>query len=99
MTAAAVLLKELYGEKLKTLKTLSVRIGKKMSNLFAFCEFVFADGQEILILITELTINKYSSHFISRYGCKEYFAHNKELLFYDRQKEIIRELQDLDLTE
>ena len=37
------------------------------------------------------------SAFLSHYGCEEYFAHNKELLFYERQKEIIRELETLDL--
>ena len=47
----------------------------------------------MLILVTELTINPHSARFISRYGCKEYFAHNKELLFYERQKEIIREME------
>ena len=48
--------------------------------------------------MTELTISHYGAHFISRYGCKEYFAHNKELLFYERQKEIIRKLDNLDLN-
>lgn len=33
----------------------------------------------------------------NRYGCKEYFDHNKELLFYERQKEIISELEGLEL--
>ena len=51
----------------------------------------------MLILVTELTINYYTAHFISRYGCKEYFAHNKQLLFYERQKEIITELEKLEL--
>ena len=51
----------------------------------------------MLILVTELTINPHSARFISRYGCKEYFAHNKELLFYERQKEIIREMEKLEL--
>ena len=64
-----------------------------------FCEEVFAEGQEILILVTELTISYYGAHFISRYGCKEYFNHNKELLFYERQKEIIQELENLDLED
>ena len=45
-----------------------------------------AEGTELLILVTELTINYYGSRFISRYGCKEYFAHNKELLLYERKK-------------
>ena len=47
--------------------------------------------------MTELTINEYSARFISRYGCQEYFKHNKELLFYERQKEIIHELDSLEL--
>ena len=65
--------------------------------MFAFCEDAFGEGQELLILVTELTINSFTSRFISRYGCKEYFAHNKELLFYERQKEIIAELEELKL--
>jgi hypothetical protein len=64
--------------------------------MFHFCEDVFEEGQEILILVTELTVNEYSARYISRYGCPEYFAHNKELLFYERQKEIIRELEGLE---
>ena len=68
-----------------------------MSNLFRFCEEVLGDGQELLILVTELTISWYGAHFISRYGCKEYFAHNKELLFYERQKEIISKLENMEL--
>lgn len=69
-----------------------------LSNLFKFAEEVFDEGQEILILVTELTINYYSVQFISRYGCKEYFNHNKELLFYERQKEIIAEIENLDFA-
>lgn len=34
-----------------------------------------------------------------RYGCKEYFNHNKELLFYERQKEIITKIETLDLED
>lgn len=45
----------------------------------------------------KLTISYYGSRFISRYGCKEYFEHNKELLFYERQKEIISEIEKLEL--
>lgn len=43
--------------------------------------------------------NYYCAHFIGRYGCKEYFAHNKELLFYERQKEIIQQPQELELED
>ena len=50
-----------------------------------------------LKLVTELTISYYGARFISRYGCKEYFDHNKELLFYERQREIINQMEELEL--
>ena len=85
-----------YDRRTKALKKQAEDVGEKLSNLFRFAEEVFAEGQEILILVTELTISRYGARFISRYGCEEYFAHNKELLFYERQKEIIGELEELE---
>ena len=93
------LLKAEFDSRTKTLKELSDSAGKQLSNAFVFCEEVFNEGQEILILVTELTISYYGSHFISRYGCKEYFEHNKELLFYERQKQIIQELEELQIED
>jgi len=95
--AAFKLLKADFDKRTKALKKQAEGAGKKLSNLFVFCEEVFPEGQELLILVTELTISTYGARFISRYGCKEYFAHNKELLFYERQKEIITELENLEL--
>ena len=91
------LLKADFDERTKQLKKTANAAGKQLSNVFVFCEEVFSEGQEMLILVTELTISYYGVHFISRYGCKEYFNHNKELLFYERQKEIIREIENLEL--
>lgn len=71
--------------------------GQKLTNIFHFCEEVFTQGQELLIFITELTINKNSALFISKYGCEAYFKHNKELLFYERSKEIIKQIDGLEL--
>lgn len=92
---AFALLKKEYDRRNKSLKKMAADAGKKLSNLFLFCEEVFGEGQETLILVTELTISYYGAHFISRYGCKEYFAHNKNLLFHERRKEILAELQNL----
>ena len=89
----------MFDKRTKTLKQQAETAGKQLSNVFAFCKEVFDEGQEMLILVTELTISYYGAHFISRYGCKEYFNHNKELLFYERQKEIIHELEKLELEE
>ena len=91
------ILKAGFDKQTKTLKKQADDAGRKLSNVFRFCEDVFGEGQELLILVTELTISYYDARFISRYGCKEYFAHNKELLFYERQMELIAELDNLDL--
>ncbi len=91
------LLKVEFDKYIKALKNQAEDAGRQLSNVFLFCEEAFGDGQEMLILVTELTISYYGSRFISRYGCKEYFNHNKELLFYERQKEIIREIENLEL--
>ncbi len=91
------LLKKEYDSRLKDLSKQADQAKKILSNVFHFCEDVFADGQEILILVTELTISYYGAHFISRYGCDEYFQHNKELLFYERQKKLIAEVENLEL--
>lgn len=95
-TEAFKQLKAEFDKQTKMVKQQADAAGKQLSNVFAFCEEVFDEGQEMLILVTELTISYYGSHFISRYGCKEYFNHNKELLFYERQKEIIREIEQLE---
>lgn len=96
---AFLLIKQCFDKQREELKKSAEAAGKKLSNVFIFCEEVFGEGQEMLILVTELTISYYGAHYISRYGCKEYFNHNKELLFYERQKEIISELENLNLDD
>ncbi len=92
-------IKQFFDGEKKELKTISGKAGQKLSNAFCFLDEVFGDGQELLVFVTELTINHFAAHFISRYGCKEYFEHNKELLFYERQKEIIEEIELLDFED
>ena len=94
-----VLLKADFDKRVKDMKKMTDAAGKNLSNVFSFCEEAFGDGQELLILVTELTISYYGSHFISRYGCDEYFKHNKKLLFYERQKELIIEIEKFELDE
>lgn len=87
--AAYKIIKKEYNDKVKSLSQKAEDSKKQLSNMFRFSEEVFGEGQEILIIVTDLTANYNSARFISEFGCEEYFKHNKELLFYERQKEII----------
>ena len=89
--------KNTFNQMTMDLKKNSNSVGEHLNNAFKYLEEVFGEGQEILIFVTELTINYYCSQFISHFGCKEYFKHNKDLLFYDRQQEIISELENLEI--
>ena len=43
-------------------------------------EEVFEEDQEMLILVTELTVRYYCAKFITKFDCNEYFKHNHDLL-------------------
>ena len=91
--------KAAFDSRVSAMQQKIVTAKEQLSHVFAFCEEVFADGQELLILVTELTVNYYTSKFISSHGCPEYFAHNRELLFYENQQELLSQLDQLDLDE
>ena len=94
---AFMLLRDDHNSRVEALNKMADSAGTKLENLFKFAEIAFGDGQEMLVIVTELTVNRYGSAFISRFGCEKYYEHNKELLFYERQKEIKAELRDLGL--
>ena len=60
---------------------------------------MFGEGEEVLILVTELTMNPHTARFISHFGNEAYFNHSKELLFFERQKDLILDLKTLKLTD
>lgn len=93
------MIKEQFDAAYAAHKEQAVEVGEKLENVFLFCEEAFGDGQELLILVTELTASHFAARFISRYGCRKYFEHNDQLLFYERQKEIVEALELLDLDD
>ena len=95
---ACAAIKAIYDRDVAAMKQAAAQAGTQLENLFAFAEEVWPGGQELLILVTELTIHWYAARFIGRYGCDAYYRHNQELMFYQRQTEIIRELETLEMS-
>ena len=70
---------------------------KHFVNVFGYCDNAFGkNGQELLILVTEISMNNYCAEYVSRKGCKEYYEHDGELMFYERNLEIIHDIEKLD---
>ncbi len=97
-TDAFAILKKDFDQRVKALKKDAEEVGKQMTNMFVFSESAFGEGQELLVLVAELTASRDAAAFIGKFGCKEYYRHNKELLLYERQGEIVQALKDLKLN-
>jgi DNA polymerase III delta prime subunit len=91
------LLKSNFDSEVAKMKEENAEIQKRLHNLFAFSEVAFMDGNEVLVLVTELTVNAYSSRFIALYGSEDYKKHNEDLMLHERQDDIMNEINALEL--
>ncbi len=64
-----------------------------LENTFTFMEEAFGEGQEMIVFITELTMDPDASQFITENGCERYFKYNKTLLVGSRRASILKELE------
>ena len=74
-------------------------IRTRMEHMLDFCERAFGEGQEMLILVTELSVHALSAQFIARYGCDAYYRHNQSLLLYDRRNDLLNDIAALNLDD
>lgn len=95
--AVFAMLKTAFDAQVADMKEENSRIQARLHNLFAFSEIAFMDGNEVLVLVTELTVNTYSARFIGLYGSPDYHRHNEELMLHERQDDIMKEIEALEL--
>ena len=90
-------LKEKYDAEVAKLKQETGAVQGELHELFAFVEEAFGEGNEMLILVTELTVNSFSAQFIAAFGSEDYSRHNKELLLSERREDIKAQIAELKL--
>ena len=73
------------------------RASKALNYSFTFMEDAFGEGQEMVIFVTELTMDSEISAFITENGCEKYFQYNKTLLVGSRRAAILKELNRDDI--
>ncbi len=91
------LLKAAFDGEVAAMKAENAKIQMRLHNVFEFSETCFQDGNELPVLMTELTVNAYSARFIALYGSADYMRHNEELLLHERQDELLQEIENLSL--
>lgn len=73
------------------------KVKERLHYLFAFVEDTFGSGNEMLILVTECTVQQDSAKFISMYGCEDYQRHNEELMLTERGDRLIAQIRELEI--
>ena len=86
-----------FEKELADMKTETMHIKARLEHLFAFVESAFSDGNEMLILTTELTVNHNSARFISQFGCEAYQKYSSQLMLSERENLLQKEIEALRL--
>lgn len=90
-------LKGRFQDSTEKMKQKTEKVQKQLHFLFVFAKTAFAEGNEMLILVTELTINDYSARFIGMFGSEDYQTYNEILMLSERSYDLQKEIAKLEL--
>ena len=88
--------KAIYDEKAGAYKVETSKIKDKLHNAFVFVEKAFGVGNEMLILMTELTVVDECVQFITMYGCDDYNKHNEDMMLSNKNEEILKKISNIE---
>ena len=94
---AFLFLKKRFDSQVEAMKAQTQKVKEQLHFLFLFVEEVFAEGNEMLVLVTELTVGAYSAKFIARFGSEDYQKYQKELMLSERQNDMIEQINNLEI--
>ena len=77
------------------MRLMSEKTGAKLHNLFEFTDKAFGDGNEMLVLVTELTAGKRSSEYLSMFNSPDYEKYNERLMLSERQNNLRKEIENV----
>ena len=94
---AFALVKARFDEQVEAHKADTGRNQERLHGLFSFVEDTFGEGNEMLLLVTECTVQADCAAFINTYGCEDYVRHNEGLMLTERGDVLAEEIRSLDL--
>ncbi|MBO5291896.1 MAG: AAA family ATPase [Lachnospiraceae bacterium] len=99
--AAFAQIKTKFDAEVADMKQENQKAKEQLHHLFVFVEEAFSrdgvSGNEMLVLVTELTVNSYSARFIAMFGSQDYQNYSRELMLSERQSDLQKELEELEL--
>ncbi len=92
-------IEEAFQREVGVMKQMTMAAGEELHHLFTFVERAFVEeesaGNEMLILVTELTVNTYSARFLAMFPSPDYQKYSNEMMLSERQSAMEQELKEL----
>ena len=84
-----------FNERLGTQQAAGEAASTAIGNALTFCAEAFGEGNELIILLGELTLNSRVTGIVQTYGCPAYFAYGRALKLEARAQELDTRLDKL----
>ena len=72
-------------------------VSENLECAFDFMERAFGESQEMVVFITELTVNFYGAKFLSENECGRFYKYNKGLLANERRANILSGIEEVEM--
>ena len=89
--------KDKFDGEVSSYKSDTKAVQERVHYLFRFVEDSFGSGNEMLILVTECTVQSDWAKFIGMYGCEDYQRHNEELMLTERTGGLLERIEALEI--
>ena len=86
-----------FDDEVAEMKESVSNVKARLHNLFECVGKAFEEGNEMLLLVTELTVNENSSRFIAQFGSEDYTRASETLMISERQDAIKQEILELEI--
>ena len=86
-----------FDDEVAEMKESVSNVKARLHNLFEYVGKAFEEGNEMLLLVTELTVNENSSRFIAQFGSEDYTRASETLMISERQDAIKQEILELEI--
>ena len=92
----AIAVKSIYNNRAQALRESVIKEQSRLHFLFEFAEKAFGESSnEMLVLVTELTLGTNSALFLSSFGSEDYDRFNSLLMVSDRKEDLRSEIMGL----
>jgi hypothetical protein len=88
-------LKKAYEASVGSMEAKIDHVRAMIDHLFMFVEDAYGKEKEMLVVLSELTARPDTARFLASYGSDRYFENNEAMLFYQREVDILGQLDEL----